>query len=359
MENKLEIIQVQKIIHFPLNKMNINAVENLGNSSAAQTAAPSQDALRRAAAQFEAILLMQLTSALNGANNDDEDSLFGSDGGSSLAKQMFSEQLATTMAESGGIGLSDIILRQFGAGSQKKPAASEKLAGLVSAVKDIKPDVSSNQNVAPLINKNGKIEPVTNTFKGDPNDAEIISRFEDQYKNLDAAQNPASDEKTVKRAVSQFMPDFGNVATNSAYASNAGNISFQLPVDGRISSGFGNRIHPIDRKVKFHAGLDIAAPKGTPIGASAEGIVTFAGWRKGYGNLVIIEHPDGRTTRYGHAAKLFVNEGDIVSAGQPIASVGSTGKSTGPHLHFEVRENDKPVDPRRFLSNVLPKPADR
>lgn len=339
--------------------MNITATENLGNQPAAREDAPSQDALRRAAAQFEAILLMQLTSALNDTSGDDEDALFGGDGGSSLAKQMFSEQLATTMADAGGIGLTDVILRQFGINSPKTSAAPEKLAGALSAVKDIKSGgVSNFGNAAPLINKNAKIEPVVNTFTGDPNDAVVISRFEDQYKNLDA---PASspDGKNIKQTVSPFMPELGAAATISANAANSGNLSFQLPVNGRISSGFGNRIHPIDKTAKFHAGLDIAAAKGTPIGASAEGIVAFAGWRKGYGNLVIIEHPDGRTTRYGHASKLFVKEGETVNAGQTIAAVGSTGKSTGPHLHFEVRENGQPVDPRRFLSNVLPKAADR
>lgn len=337
--------------------MNFNAIENSSSSpNIAPKDAASPEALRRAAAQFEAILLMQLTSALNGSNAD-EDSLFGSDGGSSLAKQMFSEQLAATMADAGGIGLSDIIMQQFGAATAqpKATAVAGKLSNVLSAVRDIKASgVSGENKTAALINKNNRIQPVVNAFSGDPNDAEIISTYEDRV-NVPSSQMSV---KGGKYPASQFMPDLDAAASNYSAVS-AANISVQMPVNGRISSNFGNRIHPIDKTMKFHAGIDIAAPKGTPIGSAAEGVVTFAGWRKGYGNLVIVEHPDGRTTRYGHAEKLFVNEGDIVSAGQKIASVGSTGKSTGPHLHFEVRENGAAVDPRDFLSNVLNQPADK
>ena len=118
-----------------------------------------------------------------------------------------------------------------------------------------------------------------------------------------------------------------------------------LPVEGRLTSDFGARTDPINGRMKEHHGVDLAAPKGTPIGASADGTVVFAGRRGGYGNTVIIEQADGRQTLYGHAERLLVNVGDQVRAGQSIATVGSTGRSTGPHLHFEVRENGKPVDP--------------
>ena len=352
--------------------MSINAIENLGNPNAAKTDASSQEALRRAAAQFEAVLLMQLTSALNGANSDDEDSLFGSDGGSGLAKQMFSEQLATTMADSGGIGLADLILQQFGGNAPKTSNVAGKLANVMSAIKDIKGnDASAENKIAPAINKNGKIEPLTNTFSGDPNDFEVISTFEDEARTegVDASMRTLElNGKILNSTRPRIVPDyaltenqtFSNVINSTVSANPAlKKINFQMPLSGRVSSDFGTRFHPIDKKMKFHAGIDIAAPKGTPISAAAEGIVTFAGWQKGYGNLVIIQHPDGSETRYGHAEKLFVVEGDKISAGQTIAAVGSTGKSTGPHLHFEVRENGQPVDPRRFLSNVLPINADR
>ncbi len=105
--------------------------------------------------------------------------------------------------------------------------------------------------------------------------------------------------------------------------------------------------------------MDIAVPTGTTVSAAAEGTVVFAGRKGGYGNLVIVEHPDGRETRYAHLSSISVTAGDPVTQGQPIALSGSTGKSTGPHLHFEIREDGVAVDPRQFLSNVLSGAAEK
>lgn len=118
---------------------------------------------------------------------------------------------------------------------------------------------------------------------------------------------------------------------------------------GRISSGFGERFHPVDQVWKPHHGLDIAAPAGTPVEATAAGTVAFAGERGGYGNLVIIDHGNGLETRYAHLGALGVEPGETVNAGDPVGKVGSTGKSTGNHLHYEVRENGQPVDPRKYI----------
>jgi murein DD-endopeptidase MepM/ murein hydrolase activator NlpD len=111
--------------------------------------------------------------------------------------------------------------------------------------------------------------------------------------------------------------------------------------------------------MKMHSGIDIAAPKGTPIQVAGDGVVKFAGRQKGYGNVVIVEHADGKETFYAHADKIFVQEGQTVGVGTMIATVGSTGKSTGPHLHFEVRQNNQPVDPSKYLSKVLSRNADK
>ncbi|MDW8030037.1 MAG: peptidoglycan DD-metalloendopeptidase family protein [Armatimonadota bacterium] len=120
---------------------------------------------------------------------------------------------------------------------------------------------------------------------------------------------------------------------------------FTRPVNGPIVSGFGYRVHPIFRRVKFHYGIDISAPSGTPIRAAADGVVVFSGWRRAYGNTVIIDHGDGLATLYAHCSRLLVNEGEVVKQGQVIALVGSTGLSTGPHLHFEVRRYGEPINP--------------
>ncbi|STZ76991.1 M23 family metallopeptidase [Bergeriella denitrificans] len=117
------------------------------------------------------------------------------------------------------------------------------------------------------------------------------------------------------------------------------------PVGGaRISSPFGYRVHPIHHSVRMHTGIDYAAPSGTPIKAAADGVLTFKGWRGGYGNTVIIRHSNGVETLYGHMSA-FSTAGGNVRAGEIIGYVGSTGQSTGPHLHYEARVNGQPVNP--------------
>lgn len=122
---------------------------------------------------------------------------------------------------------------------------------------------------------------------------------------------------------------------------------FLWPVQGTITSEFGYRY--IFGETNFHRGLDIAAPMGTAINAAADGTVTFAGVRGTYGNLVVITHDNGFVTYYAHCSKLLVEAGDQVTQGTPIAAVGSTGRSTGPHCHFEVRYQNEPVDPLAYL----------
>lgn len=119
--------------------------------------------------------------------------------------------------------------------------------------------------------------------------------------------------------------------------------------DGRLSSRFGYRRHPLTGKIRFHRGIDIAAPHGTPIRAFRGGTVVFSGPRGGYGFAVDIEHENGVVTRYAHNAKNLVRVGTRVRAGDPIAKVGSTGHSTGPHIHFEVIRRGERIDPLKFL----------
>ena len=116
----------------------------------------------------------------------------------------------------------------------------------------------------------------------------------------------------------------------------------------RISSGYGNRTDPFTKRRAFHAGLDMPAPNGTIVLSAGEGKVTFAGTKSGYGTLVEISHGNGLVTRYGHLSATLVKVGQVVQTGTPIAKVGSTGRSTGPHLHFEVRRDDQTVDPKDF-----------
>ena len=122
------------------------------------------------------------------------------------------------------------------------------------------------------------------------------------------------------------------------------------PVMGKLESGLGGRRNPFGgRGFEYHEGQDIDAPYGTPVQVAASGRVIIAGRQRGYGNVVYVDHGNGLSTRYGHLSEIDVTVGQTVTRGQTIGLVGSTGRSTGPHLHYEVRINNQPVDPRQYL----------
>lgn len=123
-----------------------------------------------------------------------------------------------------------------------------------------------------------------------------------------------------------------------------------LPIAGWVSSPFGYRRHPYDGSYRLHSGVDIVAEPGTPVRAPAPGLIVFAGFREGYGKVVVLDHGYGISSLFGHNSKLFVNSGMKVKRGETVAEVGSTGHSTGPHLHYEIRKNGVPVNPMTFLS---------
>ncbi|HOE57529.1 MAG TPA: peptidoglycan DD-metalloendopeptidase family protein [Bacillota bacterium] len=140
------------------------------------------------------------------------------------------------------------------------------------------------------------------------------------------------------------------VALQSSQKYIGGALAWPSPGYYKITSSFGNRTHPILRKKKMHTGIDIAVPKGTDIIAANTGKVIYSGYYGGYGNTVIIDHGGKISTLYAHNSKLLVSVGDEVTKDKVIAKSGSTGLSTGPHLHFEVRENGSPVDPMKYLT---------
>jgi murein DD-endopeptidase MepM/ murein hydrolase activator NlpD len=120
-------------------------------------------------------------------------------------------------------------------------------------------------------------------------------------------------------------------------------------VRGQITAGFGQRLDPFTGEGAFHSGVDIAAPNGTKVEASADGIVLQAGPNSGYGDEILIDHGFGLTTKYGHLSKILVVMGQEVKRGQTIGAVGMTGRATGCHLHYEVLVSETPVNPMRYL----------
>ena len=128
-----------------------------------------------------------------------------------------------------------------------------------------------------------------------------------------------------------------------------------LPVNGYVTDGFGLRRNPFSGDGReVHEGLDIAVDFGTPVNTTADGLVVWAAPHAGYGNLVVVYHSNGITTRYGHLSRITVESGQRVRRGDQIGHAGSTGRSTGPHVHYEIRENDQPVDPNRYTQQPRP-----
>jgi murein DD-endopeptidase MepM/ murein hydrolase activator NlpD len=129
-------------------------------------------------------------------------------------------------------------------------------------------------------------------------------------------------------------------------------IPSMTPVDGWITSNFGARSSPFTGEPSIHKGIDVAAPIGTPIYAPADGVVIFSGKRNGFGNFVMIAHGYGVVTGYGHNAQNLVSPGQVIRRGDQIATVGQSGRSTGPHLHYEVAINGRPIDPKKFILDI-------
>jgi len=128
-----------------------------------------------------------------------------------------------------------------------------------------------------------------------------------------------------------------------------------LPVNGYVTDGFGMRRNPFSGEGReVHEGLDIAVDFGTPVTATADGLVIYAAPQAGYGNLVIVYHSNGITTRYGHLSRISVEAGQRVRRSDQVGNAGSTGRSTGPHVHYEIRENDQSVDPMSYTKQTQP-----
>ena len=166
---------------------------------------------------------------------------------------------------------------------------------------------------------------------------EVVSKLYIEKKtDIKVAQN------TEKKAASGYV----NTATTTSSGNTELGISLAKPVSGTITSRFG-----VSSNIRSsaHTGLDIAAPTGTTVTAAASGTVTFAGWKGSYGNMIVITHGNGVQTYYGHCSKLIASVGQEVSQGQVIAAVGSTGNSTGPHLHLEIRVNGVAYNPQNYL----------
>ncbi|QUL97957.1 MAG: peptidoglycan DD-metalloendopeptidase family protein [Candidatus Fermentithermobacillus carboniphilus] len=183
--------------------------------------------------------------------------------------------------------------------------------------------------------------------------AVLASRSQDRERYLAQVQ---ADRKKLEQALdemereSKALEKIIQELQAQGHRPEKASLSMIRPVSGGwISSYYGNRLHPILNYYRWHSGIDIAVDAGTPIKAAEDGTVIFAGMNGGYGNCVILDHGGGISTLYAHASRILVTKGQEVSKGQTIALVGSTGLSTGPHLHFEVRVNGQTQDPLKWI----------
>ncbi|MEC4676969.1 MAG: M23 family metallopeptidase [Nitrospirota bacterium] len=182
------------------------------------------------------------------------------------------------------------------------------------------------------------------------NDLFALKSREAVLEKLDTSDSGSIDLENLKLQIRISMETVGEIKD---YLSQQRDIYMSTPsgwpVDGRITSAYGWREHPMTKKRDFHSGMDIAAGPGEPVKATADGIVSFAAWSGGNGKLVVIEHGQGFSTFYGHNKKINVKVGQKVKRGDVISYIGSTGNSTGPHVHYEVWKEGKSVNPYKYL----------
>jgi murein DD-endopeptidase MepM/ murein hydrolase activator NlpD len=255
---------------------------------AAQNGGKDQpEALRKVAQEFESLFISYLLKVMR--ETIEESGLTEGGVGKGIYTDLFDQELSRSVARSGGaLGISDMIYRRLGPEGSKSDAST-----LVPATRS-----------SPGRRETQKLVPATNSLSGGT-DANTKSEIPDHV----------------------------------------------LPISAPVSSGFGLRLDPIDGKSRMHKGLDLAAPAGTVVLAPWSGKVVSTGYEAGYGNYVVVEHPEGFQTRYAHLESFTVKKGDAVASGEELGTVGSTGRSTGPHLHFEVIKNGERIDPRGALAD--------
>jgi murein DD-endopeptidase MepM/ murein hydrolase activator NlpD len=263
-------------------------------------------------------------------------------------------------------GLISYIAFQF-IGSPKEKILQEKNEALVDDLRDIQNDVKSVQNqMKELEGRDNNVyrsifeaSPIPDSARAKEIETKqeiaTVEKIKDHQlvaeikKTLDVLKARIAVQKKSYAEVEELVKNKEELLSHTPAIQPVSNKDLS-----RIASGFGYRIDPVYKTTKFHAGLDFAAPQGTPIYATADGVITTAGnTGNGYGNHVIINHGYGYETLFGHMVRVKVSNGTKVKRGEVIGWVGSTGKSTGPHCHYEVHKNGEKIDPIYFFYNDL------
>ena len=261
--------------------------------------------------------------------------------------------LLTAMDDIGEIMESDkTIEREYRAARENTEAAKEEYEQVKLELNAKQDDLRKEQEEL-----QADIDEATQLIKDIESDLENRQAEFDEIMAAEDAANAKIDElvaqlEAERRAAAAAANPGGGAGVSSG--ATTGTTSFVWPVASYvyISSRFGLRVHPITGETKSHTGMDIASNQGTSVYAADGGTVTLASWNGGYGNCIMIDHGNGYVTLYGHLSGYAVSEGQAVSQGSVIGYVGSTGNSTGPHLHFEVLQNGTRIDPEQFFSGL-------
>jgi murein DD-endopeptidase MepM/ murein hydrolase activator NlpD len=211
----------------------------------------------------------------------------------------------------------------------------EKISNLESTSQKIQTLIESDNSV-----KSGKLNgPAVGGSKVDYTTAELL-RSANLEERVDLLKDRTADMESHLSLLEQVAQQRANTLLHTPSV---------WPIKGAITSHYGNRADPFNGEAEMHLGLDISALYNAQIHAPADGVVIYSERKAAYGNLLIVDHGNGLTTRYGHLSRSLVTVGQKVKRGEVVALVGTTGRSTAPHLHYEVRKNDRPVNPRTYL----------
>ncbi len=298
------------------------------------TPGPDKDKkLREACEGFESVFIGQMLKEMR--KSVSKDGLLKSKEEDQYVS-MFDEELSKSLAKGGGVGLADYMMRQLSTRTDKGKQAQPGNAALSGAHR-----ATALEGMPTLPRGTKKLLTVS---AGNP----LIPGTAMGPRGLVPA---SSLDGTPSQHLGTPGAQYLQGQDQSLAAPQAGTLL--APVTGEVSSDFGWRRDPFTGQRGYHSGVDIAAPEGTPVKACWDGKVSFAGKQHGYGNLVIVDHPGGWRSYYGHNKAMNVAEGQTIRAGQQIASVGQTGRATGPHLHFELRRDDVAVDPMKIGGTKL------
>lgn len=328
--------------------------------------------LREACEGFESIFVQKLWKQMR-TNVPKEGYLHSKD--EEFWQDMFDKELSQKMTKAGGIGLSDMLFEQLqskleGAGRATAPSRIVNplpVKSLSSSPVKVQEPVAIDADLYTPVKEESPITPIQPIPRPEVppefsvEDRAVYEKVEQlANKLLSQAEKTPNFEPSIPQPAStpsDHMTDGSTQISTSGMGGpslrspDMGMLDWPLP--GRITSGFGWRNSPFTGEREWHAGVDIAGNIGDPIAAAWDGKVVFAGEKEGYGNLVVLEHAGGWRSYYGHTSKMDVQEGDVVHSGNKIAEVGNTGRSTGPHLHFEIRQGELAWNPEQVRSRLM------